>query len=305
MAEPTPLHGLDLNLLITLRALLRTSSVTRAAERMGQTQPTVSRSLATLRVAFGDPLLVRAGRGMVCTPFALALRPRLEATLESLARLSEVGSFDPSTARHTWKVVAPDLVSIALQPAILVQMEQLAPGCTVRFLTLKGDGEGLLLAQQADLVVGPPSDRPELRVRRLSPCGSGWSVVFASEHPLARGLSLEGWLRARHVALGEEPLDALLQSRGLERRVAAVLPTLSGLSEVLAHSQLVASLPTPVASRLAEDRRLVSMPHPFGPQLAPLQLSMVWHHLHDATPAHRWFRGAVHSLLEVLLAARG
>ncbi|MCA9556593.1 MAG: LysR family transcriptional regulator, partial [Myxococcales bacterium] len=156
-----PLKGLDLNLLVTLRALLRVGSVTQAAEALGQTQPTVSRALATLRVAFDDPLLVRAGRGMARTPLAQAIWPRLEATLEVVDHLPEVGGFDPGSAVRTWRVVVPDMVAMPLQPVLLARMQVMAPRVALHFLA-PGDAAGLLLAHQADLAVGPALDRPEI-----------------------------------------------------------------------------------------------------------------------------------------------
>lgn len=307
MSEFPPLRGLDLNLLVTLRALLRTANVTLAAEVLGQTQPTVSRALATLRVAFDDPLLVRAGRGMARTPLAEALRPRLETALEALDVLPRVGAFDPSTARRTWRVVSPDVVAVALQPAVLAHLEAVAPFVVVEFVPYE-DAQRLLLDHRADLGVGALFEHDELHIHLLPPCRLGWSVVFNVDHSLAHDeLTLERWLACRHVevgaGVGASQLDAQLDAQGLRRFVAAHLPTMSGLAESVAHTHLVASLPTPIARRLAQDVRLEARPHPLTSTLAPLHVSLAWHTLHEDDPGHRWFRAQLLALLQQLLTS--
>ncbi|MEN0065342.1 MAG: LysR family transcriptional regulator [Myxococcota bacterium] len=135
MARDTPpLDGLDLNLLVTLRALLREASVTRAAEALGQRQPTVSRSLATLRTAFGDELLVRSGRTMALTPLARSMRTPVERSLSAIDRLRTVGAFDPSTAVRTFRLVIPDIVGVKIVPTLLARLLTEAPGIDLQVL---------------------------------------------------------------------------------------------------------------------------------------------------------------------------
>ncbi|MEM6931631.1 MAG: LysR family transcriptional regulator, partial [Myxococcota bacterium] len=146
MARDTPpLAGLDLNLLVTLRALLREVSVTRAAHTLGQRQPTVSRALATLRSAFADELLVRTGRSMSLTPLATSLRVPVERALAAIDRLSAVGGFAPASAVRTFRLALPDLIGPLLVPDLMKAVVAQAPGVDLEMAGSERDAQRALL----------------------------------------------------------------------------------------------------------------------------------------------------------------
>lgn len=296
-----PLGGLDLNLLVTLRALLRQESVTRAAESIGQTQPTVSRALATLRTTFDDPLLVRSGRGMVLTPMASALLTPLERLLSGLDRLAGTGGFTPATDRRTFRLLLPDLLGPALIPELTRRVNAASPKST---LQVSGNEKELvtgLLTDTIDLaVVGKDIGHPEFMVRRVGE-RLGWSVLYGPLHP-AHGteLTLETWLATPQVVLTpsgqpdrQGPLDNHLESLGLSRTVALHLGYLSGLGGMLATTPFSSSLPTPIAESIAREHRLTVEPHPLLDTLPAVQLRMTWHQLHQGDAGHRWLRTLV------------
>jgi DNA-binding transcriptional LysR family regulator len=304
-----PLGGLDLNLLVTLRALLREVSVTRAAETIGQTQPTVSRSLATLRTSFNDPLLVRSGRRMALTPKALSLATPLERLLAGLDRLAGAGAFEPATDMRTFRVVLPDLIGQLLVPELTRRVTTASPGSVLQVLGNERDVVAGLLSDTLDLaVIGRQVAHPELMGRRVG-APMGWSVLYGPQHPAhTTGLTLETWLATGHIVLApagrpdrKGGLDEHLDATHVRRTVALHLGYLAGLGGTLETTPLSSSLPTPVAVSVARDHDLTVAPHPMSNTLPPVEVRMVWHQLHQEDAGHRWLRTLVAEVCERLL----
>lgn len=305
----SPLDGIDLNLLVTLRALVETSSVTVAASRLNTTQPTVSRALATLRQVFGDPLLVRSGRGMALTPFAVAMREPLEQTLGAIDRLRTVGAFDPQRDERHFRLLVPDVIGSSLIPSVFAALED-APGITLEVHGSERGALDALLRDGVDLVVGaPPLEHPELMVRRFAGAGMTWSAMFGRRHPAWAGrLTRRSWLSSEHLQLitsgqakAPSQLDALLTGRGESRRIVARVAYLAAVGPMLERSRLVTSLPTPACRWIARGRRLRVVPHPLASELGQLDLRSTWHALHQADAGHRWLRATVHQCIEEFL----
>jgi DNA-binding transcriptional LysR family regulator len=308
-ADRPPLAGLDLNLLVTLRALLRESSVTRAAIRLGHTQPTVSRALATLRTSFHDPLLVRTGRQMSPTPFAAALLPELERALGSLDRLPGVGMFEPHTSERTFRLVLPDLLGLLLVGGLARRLAADGPRLSMQILGHEQDALPALLEDRVDLVVAAPViDHPELFSRRIHASGMTWSVLYGSRHPAAsRGLDLDLdlWASSKHVVLapGGRPdsqgvLDRVLNEAGVTRSVRLHVSHLSGLGATIAATDWVATLPTPVAREVARQVGIQVAPHPLSDHLPVLPIRLTWHAIHQSERGHVWLREVVTEVVE-------
>lgn len=296
--EPPPLGGLDLNLLVALRALLREASVTRAAARLGQTQPTVSRALATLRTAFDDPLLVRAGRGMALTPLAESLRTPLERALAALDRLGTVGTFAPAAADRVFRLILPDIAGLFVVAPLVERVASEAPGVRLHVVGSEGDALRALLEDQVDLVVGAlVLDHPELVSRRAG-APFAWSVVTGPQGPST--MDLDTWLAATHVQVtpSNRPdvpgvVDRLLEARGLTRHVAVKLGYVAAAPAVLARTSFLITLPTPMAREVARHPGLRLLPHPLSDALPPLTLRTTWHQVHHRDPGHAWLRALV------------
>lgn len=294
--ERSPMNGLDLNLLLTLRALLAEKHVSRAAAELGTTQPTVSRGLAQLRIAFGDPLLLRTGRGMALTPVGQSLIAPLDMALAAVARLPSIGSFDPLTAQRHFRLLIPDVLGCGVI-ALLHQELRPYPGLSFAVIGSEGDAVSSLISGRSEIVVSaPPLEHAELYSKVL-PFDVPWSVLLGPKHPHWNGgLTYRSWLESEHVQLvpagqpeRSSELEQLLSGRAEQRRIRVQVQYLSGVAESVCHSALVATLPTPTAQWLATQRAIRVLPHPVK-KLNRLKVRMTWHALHQQDDGHRWLR---------------
>jgi DNA-binding transcriptional LysR family regulator len=253
------LASLDLNLLVALDALLREGSVSRAADRIGLSQPATSHALRRLREVMSDPLLVRAGPRMELTPRAEALREPLAAALAQVRGLFEEEAFDPATSRRRFKAMIPDVCSSVLLPALLHRLEAEAPG--VRLTLAPFRSPGMItpdFARALDFVVAYQAhDFPGFHRERLYVDSDVLAV--RNGRPGAQRLSaLDGFLAARHVAVvsrGEnvDPIDAWLESLGLKRDVVLTTPTYLQALAVTARTDLVAFVPARLIAAVGRD----------------------------------------------------
>lgn len=293
----------DLSLLPTLDALLQAGSVSGAAERLGLSTPAVSHALARLRQELGDEVLVRAGRGMVLTPRALALRDRLHGLLEELsAALAQEAGFDPRALRRTFTLFTTDHALMVLGEALDRRVRAEAPGVCLRFLPSVVDDYEPLRQGTADLSICLLGHYPaEIRTRRLFT--DRFVVVGRRGHPaLRRPLTLERYLDLEHgvvAPLGRAShVDLVLQEQGRQRRVTRVVPFFATALELALATDLVFTV---------SDRAVAAHPRRDALQVVepPLALSayalhLVWHPRSDQDPAHRWLREL---LLEVAAQA--
>lgn len=293
-----PLGGMDLNLLITLQALLREENVTRAARALGTTQPTVSRALATLRKTFNDPLLVRTGRGMELTPYSHALITPLEQVLAGINRLRGVGEFDPATAQRRFRLHIPDILGCGILSDLQTLLQPL-PGLGLDVLGKEGEGLEALLNSATDLVVGVNElNHANLYTRKLG--NFRMAVVLGPKHPKWNGrLTYTAWLKSEHIQLlpSGQPeigsrIDKALVARGDRRDVRLRVAYLSNLAELLESNSVVSSLPEPTARWLIRKRKLRILPHPLRDLSLP-SVRLTWHAAQHQDAGHRWFRTIV------------
>ncbi|MEV0848256.1 LysR family transcriptional regulator [Streptomyces sp. NPDC049954] len=296
--------SLDLNLLLALDVLLEESSVTGAAERLHLSEPAMSRTLGRIRKALGDPVLVRAGRSMVPTPRALAMRGEVRAVVERARGifLAREG-VDPSSLERTFTVIAADALTAVLGGPLLRRLAGEAPGVRLRFLAETHSDAPVLREGRADLEVGVIDSRsPEVRVEPLY--RDRMVGVVREGHPL-----LDGRVTARRFAAADHlissrrgrlhgPVDAALAELGLSRRVVGSVGTFPASLHLLADSDLV-GLATAGAARLPHRLGLRIFEVPLD--LPPLDMALAWHPRHEADPAHRWLRELVRQ--EALLQA--
>ena len=294
MFRGVKLNSVDLNLLVALEALLREGSVTKAGRSVGLSTPAMSHALARLRTQLEDPLLVRAGRGMVLTPRAVELRPRLQALLAEVGTvLSPARVFEPARLERTFRIHATDHVLTVLGTALDRLASREAPGVTLQFLPNSPDDGALLREGSIDLAVGVYVDLPpELRTRKLFT--DRFVCVVREGHPtVGRKLTLEQYLALEHLQIAPRGkpggyLDTLLAVRNQRRRVARAVPYfLAGLQWV-AESDYVLTISERVAKAVAPRLKLKLLPPPLP--LEPYTLTLLWHPREDADPAHRWLR---------------
>jgi len=227
------LSGLDLNLLVTLDALLNEAHVGRAAERVGLSQPAVSHALARLREIFEDPLLVRTGARMVATPRAEALRRPLDLALEQIRGIFQPSTvFDPANSNRRFALRLSDHVLDLLLPPLLGRLSELAPGVSLDIGPWKGPASMTPeLAGSIDFVVacaaGPFSGFSGQRL-----FSDTEAIVARRGHPLERRLNrLDVFCATPQVAVAgrlgaEDPVDTWLRQEGVARRVALSVPAI-------------------------------------------------------------------------------
>jgi DNA-binding transcriptional LysR family regulator len=292
---------LDLNLLTVLDALLSEGSVSGAAERLHLSAPATSRALGRLRRALDDPLLVRAGRGLVPTPLALSLAPKVGAVVEQArALLRTEPVLDLSVVERRFTVRANDAWISQIGGPLLAKVGREAPGVQIRFAP-EGDED----AQQPlrdgtiDLDIGVIDELgPEIQVEPL--WTESWVPMVAPGHPLTRGkvtwnrLAGHPYIAVSRQGRSHGPYDELLAAHGLRRRVIAVTPTSTTAAHLLVESDVVCLFTASFAAH-AEKRlglRALSTPDP----LPAMQVSQAWHPRSANDQVHRWLRDAVQSL---------
>jgi DNA-binding transcriptional LysR family regulator len=284
----------DLNLLVTLDVLLAEGNVARAARRLGLSASAMSRALARLRETTGDPLLVRAGRGLVPTPRALELRERIGPLVEEAkAVLRPAVPLDLAKLKRTFTLRTSDGFVENFGPPLVARVALEAPGVRLRFVPKLDKDCAALRDGSVDLdtgVVGTAAS-PELRTRILF--HDRFAGVVGLGHALAEGeMTPARYAAASHVLVsrrGRErnAVDDALERLGLQRHIAA---TVAGFADALAlarGSDLVATVPERHTGRLREGMHSFVLPV----ELAGIAVSMLWHPRMDADQAHGWLRG--------------
>lgn len=299
---PLDLQSLDLNLLLTLDALLEIRSVTGSARRLGVTQSAVSHRLSRLREFFGDPLLVHAGDDLVLTSKAQALKAPLRDALRGLRDILLPGEpVDPTQAERAFTIAAADLAEVSILPRLLQHLSEVAPAIRIRMLG-RGFVTGDALAEgHADFAVAPGEgtipgvtlqQTRGIRQRRLTV--DGFSVMARSDHPRLRGrLTLKRYLAESHVLVAPQGspqgvVDAVLARRGEQRHVAAQVASFLSAPFLLIETDYLLTCPTSLATATAAPLGLRVFKPPF--ELPSTRLLLYWHERVHDDPVHRWFR---------------
>lgn len=304
-APPIPrLRAVDLNLLTVLDALLAERSVTRAAERLGMTQPAVSNALARLRLLFGDELFVRGGRAMTPTPRALSLAGPIREALDLIhGSLDPQRVFDP-TAGHTFKLGIVDVGEAVVLPRFLEWLDQL--GARVRLDVHRAPGSALhdevrlgKIELVLDHIAIPGEDIQRKRVLDLT-----LVPLVRRDHPtVGASLTVDEYVALEHAILepreGQTNLaEQALAIVGRSRRVRVQVPDYLSMPFIVSRSNLVCTLPLPLAKLFERTFpvRAVRCPLP----IQPIPLFMMWHVRQDGDPAHAWLRQSIIDLCERL-----
>jgi DNA-binding transcriptional LysR family regulator len=286
----------DLNLLFTLDVLLAEGSVARAARRLQLSPSAMSRSLARLREATGDPLLVRAGRGLVPSPRALELRERVSQLVhDAEAALRPARALNVNRLVRTFTLRTSEGFVENFGGTLLARVSKDAPGVRLRFLPKLDKDSAPLRDGTVDLetgVVGKTTG-PEVRAQALF--RDRFVGVVRRGHPLSKGnVTLARYVAARHIRLSRQgsdkgPVDVALAPLGLERETAVIVVGFSAALALARASALVASVP----ERHTGDLRVGMHSFPLPLPVLPFTVSLLWHPRMDGDPAHRWLRGCV------------
>ncbi len=294
------LASLDMNLLVALDALLREASVSRAAERIGLSQPAASHALKRLRELMDDPLLVRAGPRMELTPRAEALREPLAAALAQVRSLFVEEAFDPATSRRRFTAMIPDVCTSLFLPPLVRRLEAEAPHVALTLTPFLAPGAMTPdVARSLDVILAYQAhDFAGFHRERLY--ADSDALAVRAGRPDAGVLStLGGFLAARHVAVISrgvplDPIDDWLEGLGHRREVALTVPTYLQALEAAALTDLVAFVPTRLIAARGPDLRLMRVEPPLDTErdeqflLYPARLA--------ADPASRWLCGLIREI---------
>lgn len=292
----------DLNLLIALDALLEEGSVVGAARRMNLSPPAMSRTLARIRETVGDPIFVQAGRKMVPTPRALALRGAVRETVERASQLlAPSAEVDLRTLDKQFNVRANDIFVGTHGGRLLEEMERGMPRAMLRFTPEENDvDDDALRSGRIDLFISASRRLgPEIRVQPLFT--TAFVGLARSDHPIFDDhITPERFARWPHIGVSRRgkssgPIDAALSERGLKRRVALVVPTPYAAVFALQASDLILPLPEHLALGAMQAGlgvRTFELPVP----LETVLITQAWHPRFQSDPAHQWLRRVVRGL---------
>lgn len=291
------LRGIDLNLLVVLNALLSERSVSRAGQRIGLSQSATSAALARLRDMFGDPLLVRAGRGLTLTQRAEDLILPVREILRQVEQMVlSRPAFDPRSDARTFSISASDYATLVLLVPFIRELARDAPAVRVNLLPRARDPAQLLHVDQADIVIEPRELFGDAKASSLPLFSDRWlcAVDRANPHAPAERFTWAQYLKLPHLVYGIGPdrqlnlADQHLARMDIKRRIEVSVESFLLVPFLLQGTQLV-SLVLERVARLLAGTTNVRMLEP--PQALPdIHEAMFWHPRHTTDPGHRWLR---------------
>jgi DNA-binding transcriptional LysR family regulator len=306
--SPVNIASLDLNLLVSLDALLQQRSVTRAAAQVGLSQPALSASLARLRRHFDDELLTRVGNEYRLTPLAVQLRELARIALSDVERVfSAQPEFDPASSTREFTLLVSDYVVTVLGDTVAGLLAEEAPHTRLRLSThspaIVDRAEQALLS--ADLLFLPPGFLTDLSRRDLY--RDEWVCVVAADNPVADGLTVGDletlpWVVTYHGPTASTPAVRQMRMLGIEPRVQVVTENFLTVPALVSGSGRVALLQRRLVDLLPLDSGIRAVPCPFD--AGPLIEAMWWHPVFDDDPEHAYLRDLVGRAADLAVGER-
>ncbi|WP_211878061.1 LysR family transcriptional regulator [Pseudarthrobacter albicanus] len=296
------MEAYDLNLLRTFVRIYETRSVTRAAEQLFVSQPSVSYALAKLRKMFKDELFLRAAEGLQPTQLATAVYPQLRHSLESMdSAVQGVTAFHPATSRHNFRLLLTDIGEIALLPAVLKSIEESAPKTSVAVLPLAyGTAREDLIHGKADAAICTPRIDSSDLFRDQLLVQSYWGICSASHPRISDEPTVEEFLSERQIVvseeLGHEHIQQRMRELAYDQPAAVRLPHFSALPHVLATTSYVSVVPVLLAQIFVADGRIRMFKLPFS--VEPGNVALYTYRRPSPTPAVDWLRATIRGALQ-------
>tara|TARA_Y100001936_G_scaffold254168_1_gene326245 strand:+ start:25629 stop:26672 length:1044 start_codon:yes stop_codon:yes gene_type:complete len=303
----------ELNLLHIFNAIMVERSITRAAERLGMTQPAVSNAVSRMRSVWNDPLFVKKGRAIAPTAFALSLWNQVRGPIDELAAAVDVQAFEAASSTRTFRVAVTDLILEMVWQPLVCALQRNAPGINLHAVSFSpSTAVEQLREASVDLLVGI-IDEQDHSLRSHSLFSTGYVLAMRSGHPLAETeIALEQFLRARHLLAtmsgdAHGVVDDALSVLGEERRIAVTVNHFSAVPELLRHSDLIAAIPEVITSDCAFREGITIAELPLSvPETA---IHLAWHRRHDRDEGIAWMRQQIESIAtacwQQAMAARG
>jgi len=282
-------HALELFL-----AVLEEGSVTAAAIRLGLTQSAVSHGLNKLRRIVGDPLFAKSGRGIVATAHAQALAVKARALIDEMRSFAGGVTFEPASAQLSLTIAANDFQRDLLLPRFFEHVAVQVKNLNLRVIPSQSPSPAMLRENRCDLLITPlPPSGIDIVQKRLL---SDHYVCYFDPKARAAPSGRDAYLAARHITVvytDNERLDfdRRLAANGYHRDIAISVPSFSGVPSFLRGSQMLASMPSLLASGVMRGFAQTRIPLASRTRmLAELPMFMVWHQRYQKDPAHRWVR---------------
>jgi DNA-binding transcriptional LysR family regulator len=287
----------DLNLLTPLVALLEERQISRAATRVGLSQPAMSRALQRLRRLLDDPLLVRDPDGFRLSARAEDIYRQLTTVIPLLETLLAPDDFDPRKSTQQVNVAGTDYAVHTYGSAIVRQIQSQSPNTPVRFHSWRHDGIDEQIRRGAvDLGLYGRHAPDDLNAARL--VTEQFKCVVPQDHPLTNReiVTLDDYLAFRHVAVdvadGMQPdVDYRLAALGRPRRAAVTVPYHTAVPPLLPGTDFVATLPSRFILNWVDTAQLCVLPAPA--EIATMPYQMIWHPVFDTDRRHQWVRDCV------------
>ncbi len=289
------IKDLDLNLLVVFDAVLGEGSISRAAERLGLSQPAVSNALARLRKATGDRLFVRLANGVAPTPRAEAIAGPIRAALGAIgSALGQPQGFDAATSQRDFAIHITDLGEAFFLPKLLARLTRVAPRVRLRTLALSTDeAREALRGGAADLTIGnlPDFDAGFYQQRLFR---DRYVCIVSRDHPsIGTRISARQFAAARHAiampgGTGHGIIERTLVAQGLESRIALRVQNFLVLPAIVAASDLIAIVPHSVGSQISTQEAVRLLPLPVA--IPAFDVRQCWHERYHDDPGHRWLR---------------
>jgi DNA-binding transcriptional LysR family regulator len=314
----THIRNVDLNLLVAFQALMEERSITGAARRMFLSQPAMSRIVDRLQEVFEDELLVRTPNGYEPTHRALTAYAELEQVLPRVDALLRGTEFDPSEETEVFRLSASDYGTGAIVPSLMTKLGSQAPKVTIevvpghtRFERLDRNEVDLILSDDTELAEWTSKASQALRTEPL--CDCELVCLVRQGHPATkRPLTLRRYLKERHVELGwgetlapgglsfvgeqQTVVARALDPLGERRDVRVRIPYPLAVGVILEGTDLVATLPSIVAARLAVRTKTVAIRAPAELRKHRFSFNQIWHPRNETNPLHKWLRGLIRQI---------
>lgn len=289
------LRRIDLNLLVTLHALLLEKHISRTALRLHKSQPAVSHSLAHLRKLFDDPLLIRRSGKLELTTRATELMQPLTDALGQLGALLDPPQFDPTRTQRKFRLAMSDYGARVLLPGLVRSLRTIAPG--VDLIVSQASREAMLadvIDGETDMALGvfPGRTSDELRMHTLF-VERFACLADSSTLPESGSLDQESWLARPHVLVAmrsgtDNEIDYALAREGLSRRIAMILPHWGVANELIAGTDMLLTVARRSLDAVSYDSRLKVFEPPL--KIEPFDFKLIWHQRRESDPAHSWLR---------------
>lgn len=289
----TNIRSIDLNLLVVLKALLEEKHVTRAAERIGLSQPATSRALARLRQLLNDPLLVRSQSGLILTTRASELYQHLETIFGEIKQVISPPVSDPADMQGDIVLATRDYEMAAILPRVINTISKKAPQLTLTVMPLLGDNLDLLDRQKVDFVISA-TDSQAASLYRTTLYEEDFVCLLSSENPvIKKKLTLKNYLAMKHCLVsitgyGPGLVDTILAKEKLKRNVTIRIPYFLAAASIVAESDLIVTLPRHLAEMLSRQENLIMLEPPIKMPSFPIYL--YWHIRNHNNAQHRWLR---------------